>query len=248
MRIDLWTFGLQTINALVLVWLLARFLFRPVVAIIARRRAEADGLLADAAAARDTAAADAAAIKAQRAEINDEVARLRAEALVEAAAERTAGLERARRDSEVARSEAVAALARDQTRLRSELEANAGRLAVEIAGRLLARVPAASVTAALARRLPLAIAALPPGDRRQLLEDAGALEAVTAAELDASARDAVIDGLARCLGVTPVVTFRVDAALLGGIELRGPHVLLRDSWRTDLQRIGHDLEQEPAHA
>ena len=50
MRIDWTTLALQTINVLVLVWLLARFLFRPVMTIIAERRAAAEKLLADAAA------------------------------------------------------------------------------------------------------------------------------------------------------------------------------------------------------
>ena len=35
MQIDWWTLGLQAVNALVLVWLLAHFLFRPVVDAIA---------------------------------------------------------------------------------------------------------------------------------------------------------------------------------------------------------------------
>ena len=40
MQIDWWTLGLQTVNALVLIWLLAHFLFRPVVdAITARQKA-----------------------------------------------------------------------------------------------------------------------------------------------------------------------------------------------------------------
>ena len=37
MQIDWWTLGLQAVNALVLVWLLAHFLFRPVVDAIARQ-------------------------------------------------------------------------------------------------------------------------------------------------------------------------------------------------------------------
>ena len=49
MRIDWSTLALQTVNVLVLVWLLARFLFRPVMAIIAERRIAAEKLLADAA-------------------------------------------------------------------------------------------------------------------------------------------------------------------------------------------------------
>ena len=51
MRIDWWTLALQTVNVLVLVWLLGRFLFRPVMDIVAKRRGGGK-LLADAAAAR----------------------------------------------------------------------------------------------------------------------------------------------------------------------------------------------------
>ncbi len=53
MHFDWSTLSLQTINILVLLWLLRRFLFRPVVAIIAERKGAAEKLLADAAAARD---------------------------------------------------------------------------------------------------------------------------------------------------------------------------------------------------
>ena len=63
MRIDWTTLALQTINVLVLVWLLARFLFRPVTTIIAERRAAAEKLLADAAAQRAHAQTDAAEIE-----------------------------------------------------------------------------------------------------------------------------------------------------------------------------------------
>ena len=45
MHFDPWTLALQTINVLVLVWLLAHFLFRPVAGIIAARRAAADALM-----------------------------------------------------------------------------------------------------------------------------------------------------------------------------------------------------------
>ena len=48
MRIDWQTLALQTINVLILVAILARFLFRPVVAIMDERREAAAKLLADA--------------------------------------------------------------------------------------------------------------------------------------------------------------------------------------------------------
>ena len=44
MKIDWWTLGLQAVNVLILVWLLSRFLFKPVAAIIAERQQAATRL------------------------------------------------------------------------------------------------------------------------------------------------------------------------------------------------------------
>ena len=66
MRFDWTTLLLQTVNLLVLVWLLRRFLFRPVMGIIAERRRAADALLADAEAARDAARTEAEDVAKRR--------------------------------------------------------------------------------------------------------------------------------------------------------------------------------------
>ncbi|MGA9847891.1 MAG: hypothetical protein WBQ45_09645, partial [Roseiarcus sp.] len=73
MRIDWWTLALQTVNVLILIWILSRFLFRPIVGIIEERRAAAAKLLTDAEAqkagaiaARKAAEAEAASIAAGR--------------------------------------------------------------------------------------------------------------------------------------------------------------------------------------
>jgi F-type H+-transporting ATPase subunit b len=57
MTIDWWTLGLQTVNVLVLVWILARFLFKPVAKIIAERQEAAQDALDEAEAARAEAQA-----------------------------------------------------------------------------------------------------------------------------------------------------------------------------------------------
>src|SRR5271168_4267798 len=57
MSIDWWTLGLQTVNIVILVWLLQRFFWTPVAGMIAERRAAAQKALADAQAARDEARA-----------------------------------------------------------------------------------------------------------------------------------------------------------------------------------------------
>ena len=72
MRVDWWTLALQTANVLVLIWLLARFLFRPVAEIVARRQDEANRLLADAAAVQRQADEGRTDLERARANIETE--------------------------------------------------------------------------------------------------------------------------------------------------------------------------------
>ncbi|MGA8005319.1 MAG: ATP synthase F0 subunit B, partial [Burkholderiales bacterium] len=57
MQLDLTSFVLELINFAVLVWILHRFLYKPVLAAIDRRRAAVEKSLAQAKTARDEAAA-----------------------------------------------------------------------------------------------------------------------------------------------------------------------------------------------
>lgn len=244
MHIDLWTLGLQAINVLVLVWLLARFLFHPVAAIVARRRQEADTLLADAEAARARAQQEAAEVTRQHQALAAEATVMRDAAQQEAAAARAAQLAQLQSDLAQARQDAEAGLSRERQQQWQQLEAQAGALAVEIARRLLARLPAVSVTVAMAQRLADDIAALPAQERDLLAAEAGQLQLVTAAPLDADAQDVFAAALTRALGATPRFDLRVDPTLLGGVELTGPHTLIRNSWRVDLDRIAHELAEQ----
>ena len=76
MHFDWWTLALQTVNVLVLIWLLGRFFFRPVMNIVAKRQAEANKLLSDAASARHEAAAVRSDAETARAEVGAEQDRL----------------------------------------------------------------------------------------------------------------------------------------------------------------------------
>ncbi|MCD4556422.1 F0F1 ATP synthase subunit B, partial [Burkholderia pseudomallei] len=69
MRIDWSTLALQTVNVVVLVWLLSRFLFRPVSDIIAKRQAAARKLIDDASRERDAAHAERERARAERASL-----------------------------------------------------------------------------------------------------------------------------------------------------------------------------------
>ena len=85
MKIDWWTLGLQAINAIVLLWLLGHFFFRPIAAMVQRRQDEADHIIADAEAQRSAAGQERETAEAERKNIAD----ARVGVLQQAAAEAT---------------------------------------------------------------------------------------------------------------------------------------------------------------
>ena len=88
MRFDWWTLALQFVNVVVLIWLLSRFLFRPVADIIAARQAAITRSLDDVATKQAQVDAERAAIEQTRAGFHDERGKLLAEAGAAAARER----------------------------------------------------------------------------------------------------------------------------------------------------------------
>ena len=72
MQFDWWTLALQTVNFAVLVWLLHRFLYKPVLRMVDARRTDVEKQYADARAAEARAKTELAAIEAERADIGAE--------------------------------------------------------------------------------------------------------------------------------------------------------------------------------
>jgi F-type H+-transporting ATPase subunit b len=243
MHLDLWTLALQTINVLVLVWLLARFLFRPVAGIIAARRAAADALLADAAAVRAKATTEAAAVAQQRQGLAAEGEQIVATTRASAEAERTAIMHQA--DDAIARQrhEAEQAIARDKLAMRDALEHEATELALTIARRLLERLPTQQLNRVFLEGLAGVLATHPA---RRLLASAP-IEIRSAAPLDAASQADCRTMLARVLGGAPELSFRTDPTLIAGIELASSDVVIRNSWQSDLERIAHVLSTEAGH-
>jgi len=72
MNFSWWSFALQAANFLILVWLLRRFLFKPVSAIVARRKEEIARGMAEASAEKQKALDLQRELEAQRAGIEAE--------------------------------------------------------------------------------------------------------------------------------------------------------------------------------
>ncbi len=141
MRIDWWTLGLQTVNVLILVAILARFLFRPVIAIMAERQAAATKALGDAETAKTRAIAAREAAQAESAKIaaaRDAVLRLAAE---DANALREAALAAAKEDADQVRTAAETEMRWARAAEKSAASDRSARLAVDVARKLMERLP-----------------------------------------------------------------------------------------------------------
>ena len=244
MHFDWTTLALQTVNLGVLIWLMQRFLFKPVTAIIRQRKDAAEKLLADAAALRDEARAHTEQAAAREKALAADSDRLLAAARAAAETERASLLAQAQADAARTRDMEQTSLQQDRARIRRELEAEACQLAVAIASRLLDRIPAQASSVVAMQQLETCLSAMPPAALQDLAGPDEALEVATAAELDAATQAACTEMLHRRTDGALTVRFTTDPALLAGVELRGAHGRLRNNWRADLERIREELSRD----
>ena len=94
MKIEWWTLALQTINVVILLWILQRFLFKPVQAVIAQRQQQAQKLTNEANAARLSAEQERATLANERSMLATERERALSSAQAEAQQAGAALLER----------------------------------------------------------------------------------------------------------------------------------------------------------
>lgn len=237
MHLDWWTIGLQTINFGILVWLLQRFLYKPVLAMIDARTAEVRRQFDAAKDVEAKAKAELAALEAERAGIAAER---------EAALKNVAAQAQVMADARRAQAERDADALMESTRktLTSEREGaldEARRLALDLgadfAQRLLAEVPLQYRAEAWIERIEQHLKTMPQAEREalvhQLAEDKR-LTIVTAGALPPATADRWNARLRQSLGVSSAMTFAVDPALIAGAELHFPTAILRFSWQSVL--------------
>jgi F-type H+-transporting ATPase subunit b len=236
MHLDWWTIGLQTINFGILVWLLHRFLYKPVLAMIDARKADIRRQFDAAKEVEEKANAQRAVVEAERAGITAE-----REAALKAAATQAQELADARRAQ--AEREAQALIDATRKTLAEEREkalAEARRLALDLgtvfAQKLLADVPVQYRAEAWIERIEQYLGALSQSERDALvrqLADGGKLTVVTACALPTETAEQWKERLRRSFG-TGGMTFEVDPDLIAGAELHFPAAILRFSWQSVL--------------
>jgi F-type H+-transporting ATPase subunit b len=245
MSIDWVTLGIQAVNVVVLVWLLRRFFWRPVAAMIAERRAASEAILAEAEAKRTQASAALAEIERTRAGFAAEREAVLAAARASAEQAAARRLEEAGTEAAARQAASTAELTRETAAAHKVLSERASRLAVEIAGRLAGRLEGPLVRAAFLQWLLVQLRALPEATRRAMASAPEPLEALSATPLEPAEQERCRELIGVALGAEVRLAFVVEPALVAGLELRGPHLVVRNSWRADLAHILQDLTNEP---
>ena len=237
MKFDWWTLGIQTVNVAVLVWLLERFFWRPVAAMIEARRAEAARIIAEAGATAARASEALAAAETARAGLAGERRDMLAAAAGEAASLRSAALAKTTEEAAAAQATSAACLARERADAEKAWAEGSSSLAVDIAGRLAARLDGSAVQAAFLEWLLAAVRALPEASRGAVPAGEASLVATSARPIAAADQARYSELIGKAFGGRPRLSFEVDPSLIGGLELRGPHLAVTNSWRADLQQI-----------
>lgn len=246
MTIDWWTLGFQAVNVLVLVGLLGHFFWKPVAAMIAQRNAVAQQTLADADAQRTRAATALAEIERTRAGFAQEREAILAEAHATADRARAAAMEAATKEAATVAADALAAIDKQKAAADDAWRARAAQLAIDIARRLCEPLGGAAVQAVFVDRLIAQIRSLPETQRRTMAAPDTPLDVVSASPLEPDDQRHLQERLTDAFGTAPRLAFRSDAALIAGIELRGAHLIVSNSWRADLQRIQTEVAHDGA--
>lgn len=248
MQIDWWTLALQAINFLVLVWLLSRFLFKPVRESIEKRRALASEKLADADAQKAAAQAALQEYDADREALAKEEQALLGQIRREQEAETKKIVEKAREQAAEILEESRQKIAEERQRSVAEVRAEIADLAVEMAQNLL-RQFGSPFSNSRAREVLLNRLKTMSADEKKRLEkelssEGGCLQVVTAPPLAANEKKQWSNELTSIFGKKFATEFVTDPDIIGGVELRLPHTVFKLTWTDYLRKLAEQLESD----
>jgi F-type H+-transporting ATPase subunit b len=237
MEFEWTTFFLEILNFLVLLWLLQRFLYKPVQAVIARRRADIEQQLAVARTIQDQAEALRLQYENRLADWEREKEQTRLQ-LIEALAQ-----EESRR-----REQMQQALAQEQekaraleNRRRQELLEQLGQQAVALGARFVARLLSRLASPALEASLvtmvveDLAAHKLDGGNALQRALQEDSVQIASAYPLAETQRQVLLDALRRLAGHDIGATFTQNGDLLAGLRISAGSCLLHANLRDELE-------------
>jgi F-type H+-transporting ATPase subunit b len=250
MQIDWWTLALQAVNFLVLVWLLWRFLYRPVKEVIEKRKQLAEHAFAEAAEKGTEADAARKRFEQDRAALAQERQDMLKKMHEELEAERRKVTEQAKREADELLDSARKTIEEERKAALTDVRGQVAELAADLASDLLRKAGAKGSSDVFLEHLETQLNDLPADERERLQKDlapdGASLTVVTASPLTAEERDRWADRLGACLGQRDKTDFTTDPNILGGVEIRFPHAVIRSSWADQLRKAKELLRSDEA--
>ena len=223
MLIDWFTVGAQALNFLILVWLMKRFLYKPVLQAIDAREQRIAAELADAGAKKAEAQKERDEFQHKNEEFDQRRAALLSKATVEANAERQRLLDEVRKDADALRAKRQETLRSEQQNLSQEIIRWTQKEVFAITRKTLADLAAASLEERMGAVFVQRLRALTGAAKEQL---AAALKASTqparvrsAFDLPSEQRAAIQQALNETFSADIPIQFETVPELVGGIEL-----------------------------
>ena len=223
MLIDWFTVAAQAVNFLILVWLMKRFLLKPVTNAIDAREKHIAAELAGADTKKTEAEKERVDFEAKNKDLVDQRAALLVKADADAKAERTRLFDEARKDADGLRAKQAAALQDEQKRLSGEITRMAAGQVVDIARKTLVDLATVSleerVGEVFTRRLRELPAAAKESLAAALKTSSGPAMVVSAFDLPVEQRAAIQNALNETFHAAVSIQFQTNADAVCGIEL-----------------------------
>lgn len=239
MELNWSTFVLEIINFLVLVWILKRFLYKPVLEVIARRRAGIEKTLTEAKDKEEAAQELKSQYEGRVAEWDKERAHAREALANELEQERSRRLAALNAELEQQREKARVGAEQRQAYAQRELEEKALTQAADFASRLLEQAAGAEVESRLIDLVIKEMGEL-PAERIAVLRNnwttaPGAIVVTTAFPITDQIRDDLQQAIAGLTDLDVPVRFQRDESLLAGVVITVGAWILGFSLRDELR-------------
>jgi F-type H+-transporting ATPase subunit b len=217
------TFALEIINFLILVWILKRFFYQPVLEVIARRRAAIEKTRSDALQLQDEAEGLRSQYENRLAEWDKEHRAAREQLAKDIEAERAQRLQSLSGELAQERERSAILEQRRLDKLQRQLEQTALDQGAQFAARLLSLAATPSLQGKLLELLLQQLETLSASQLAELRSGAGTapedIQVTTAFALDGSKRQRLEQALGACLGMQLAFQYREDPELLAGVHI-----------------------------
>lgn len=230
MELNWSTFILEIINFLVLVWILKRFLYKPVTEVIARRRAAIEKSLADAQTMQAEAQTRKGQYENRLADWEREREKARLQLLDESKAERArlmaalqAELAQEREKNQVLEQRRLDELRRG---IEAEATAQGGRFTSRLLSRLASPELEARIIAMVVEDLPTLAEGKKQTLRAACRESGSKVKITSAYPVDEKRQEALTRGMSDLAGAPTSCEFHQDSRVIAGVRITvGPWIL-----------------------